>query len=70
MLPKIFEETHFANKYISNLTKNCAEQFLNLMKAFYKTTDKRSTFPHREAVEFIVVGWSETINGGRKDQEN
>jgi len=25
ILPKIFEGTRFANKYISNLTKNCAE---------------------------------------------
>jgi len=40
------------------------------MKAFYKMADRRSAFPHREAVEFIAVGCSETINGCGKYQEN
>lgn len=69
MLPKIFEEAHFANKYISNLTKSHAEQVLNLMKAFCKITDKRSTFPHREALEFLAVGCSETIKEAEKTRK-
>lgn len=35
---------HFGNEYISNATKTFTEQFLNLLKAFYKVTDKRSAF--------------------------